>query len=135
MQKLSVLLLLMSFIFSSCKQDGGTGKQPYGNNPTVGKYFEIRGFKMYCETYGEGKPLLLIHGNGGSIKDFVNQIPFFSKKYKVIVADSRSQGKSNDSGDSLSYQMMADDYAALLDAMKIDSALVVGWSDGGNNGL
>jgi pimeloyl-ACP methyl ester carboxylesterase len=37
--------------------------------------------------------------------------------------------------DSLSYEMMADDYAALLDAMKIDSAYVVGWSDGGINGL
>ena len=55
------------------------------------------------------------------------QIPFFSKKYKVIVADSRAQGKSEDTGDSLSYEMMADDFAALLDAMKIDSANVIGW--------
>ena len=53
----------------------------------------------------------------------------------MIVADSRAQGKSNDKGDSLSYEMMADDYAALLDAMKIDSAYIVGWSDGGINGL
>ena len=90
---------------------------------------------MYCETYGEGEPLVFIHGNGGSIKHFVNQIPYFSKKYKVIVADSRSQGKSVDKGDTLTYEMMADDFAALLDAMKIDSALVVGWSDGGINGL
>ena len=40
-----------------------------------------------------------------------------------------------DSGDSLTYEMMADDYTALLDAMKIDSAYVVGWSDGGIEGL
>ena len=53
----------------------------------------------------------------------------------MIVADSRAQGKSADQADSLSYEMMADDYAALLDAMKIDSAYVVGWSDGGINGL
>ena len=90
---------------------------------------------MYVETYGEGQPLLLIHGNGGSMKHFVNQIPFFAKKYKVIAADSRAQGKSKDNADSLNYEMMADDYAALLDAMKIDSAYVVGWSDGGINGL
>jgi pimeloyl-ACP methyl ester carboxylesterase len=53
----------------------------------------------------------------------------------VIVADSRAQGNSIDKGDSLTYEMMADDYAALLDAMKIDSAYVIGWSDGGINGL
>ncbi|MCS3796824.1 alpha/beta fold hydrolase [Niastella sp. OAS944] len=51
------------------------------------------------------------------------------------MADSRAQGKSADKSDSLSYEMMADDYAALLDAMKIDSAFVIGWSDGGINGL
>jgi pimeloyl-ACP methyl ester carboxylesterase len=107
----------------------------YGNNKAAGKYYNIRGFKMYCEVYGKGQPLLIIHGNGGSINNFVYQIPFFSKKYKVIIADSRAQGKSADSGDSLSYEMMADDYAALLDAMKIDSAYVIGWSDGGINAL
>ncbi|HLX92856.1 MAG TPA: alpha/beta hydrolase [Puia sp.] len=111
------------------------GKIPYGNNPAAGKYYDIRGFKMYCETYGEGQPLLIIHGNGGSINNFVYQIPYFSKKYKVVIADSRAQGKSADPGDSLSYEMMADDYAALLSAMKIDSALVIGWSDGGINAV
>jgi pimeloyl-ACP methyl ester carboxylesterase len=66
---------------------------------------------MYCEIYGSGKPLLLIHGNGGSIKSFENNIPYFSKKYKVITPDSRAQGKSKDDGDSLSFEMMADDFA------------------------
>jgi pimeloyl-ACP methyl ester carboxylesterase len=108
---------------------------PFGENAAAGKYYQIRGFKMYAETYGTGKPLLIIHGNGGSIGDFVQQIPYFSKTYKVIVADSRAQGKSTDNADSLSYEMMADDYAALLDQMKIDSAYVIGWSDGGINGL
>ena len=53
----------------------------------------------------------------------------------MIIADSRSQGKSADAADSLTYEMMADDYAALLTEMKIDSANVIGWSDGGINGL
>jgi pimeloyl-ACP methyl ester carboxylesterase len=107
----------------------------YGKNKEAGKYYDIRGFKMYAEVYGEGQPLLFIHGNGGMISHFTNQIPYFAKKYKVIIADSRAQGKSADNKDSLTYEMMADDYAALLDAMKIDSAYVVGWSDGGINGL
>jgi pimeloyl-ACP methyl ester carboxylesterase len=108
---------------------------PYGNNEKTGKFYSFRGFSMYAETYGSGQPLLIIHGNGGSIANFSHQIPYFSKKYKVIVADSRAQGRSADKSDSLSYEMMADDYAALLDAMKIDSAFVIGWSDGGINGL
>ncbi|WP_160139669.1 alpha/beta fold hydrolase [Chryseobacterium sp. c4a] len=110
-------------------------KSNYGNNPKAGKYYDVNGIKMYCETYGEGQPLLLIHGNGGSIVDFSKQIPFFSKHYKVIVADSRAQGKSIDKGSTLTYEMMADDYAELLQKMKIDSAFVMGWSDGGINGL
>ena len=110
-------------------------KTPYGNNPTAGKYYSIRGFKMYCEIYGEGQPLLIIHGNGGSIGNFTSNIPYFSQKYKVIIADSRAQGKSADPGDSLTYEMMADDLAALLDQLHIDSANVIGWSDGGINGL
>lgn len=112
-----------------------TVQYPYGNNKKTGKYYDVRGFKMYCETYGTGQPLLIIHGNGGEINNFIYQIPYFSKNYKVIIADSRAHGKSADTGDSLTYEMMADDYAALLDAMKIDSAFVIGWSDGGINGL
>lgn len=108
---------------------------PYGRNKEVGKYYSIRGFKMYCEVYGQGAPLLIIHGNGGSINHFTYQIPYFSKDYKVIIADSRAQGRSYDNGDSLTYEMMADDYAALLDSLHIDSANVIGWSDGGINGL
>ena len=107
----------------------------YGHDSTAGRFYNIRGIKMYCEVYGSGQPLLIIHGNGGSLRDFVYQIPYFSKKYKVIVADSRSQGRSADPGDSLTYEMMADDYAALLTALAIDSALVIGWSDGGIEGL
>lgn len=110
-------------------------KNIYGRNAAAGKYADIRGFRMYYEIYGSGAPLLVIHGNGGSIRDFVYQIPYFSKHYKVIVADSRAQGKSADPGDSLTYEMMADDYSALLNHLKIDSAFVIGWSDGGINGL
>lgn len=107
----------------------------FGRNDKAGAFASIRGIKMYYETYGQGQPLLIIHGNSGSINNFVFQIPYFLRSYKVIVADSRAQGKTKDNGDSLSYEMMADDYAALLDHLEIDSANVIGWSDGGINGL
>jgi pimeloyl-ACP methyl ester carboxylesterase len=108
---------------------------PYGNNPSAGKHYNIRGFKMYCEVYGEGMPLLMIHGNGGSIDAFKKNIPYFSKKYKVIAVDSRAHGKSTDGKDSLSFEMMADDFNALLDTMRIAKTYVIGWSDGGINAL
>ncbi len=107
----------------------------FGRNESVGKYVDTRGLKMYYEVYGQGQPLLIIHGNGGSINNFVFQIPYFSKNYKVIVADSRAQGKSIDNGDSLSYEMMTDDLNALLDSLHEDSCYVIGWSDGGIEGL
>jgi pimeloyl-ACP methyl ester carboxylesterase len=112
-----------------------TNKIPYGNNSAAGKYYSVRGIKMYTETYGAGKPLLLIHGNANSISAFADNIPYFSARYKVIAVDSRAHGKSTDPGDSLSFEMMADDFAALLDQMHIDSAYVIGWSDGGINAL
>ena len=148
MKRLIVLAVLLQFFFiPSFSQDDfakmmsefekmvNDPKSIYGKNKAVGKYYDIRGIKMYTETYGKGQPLLFIHGNSGSGGNFFKQVPYFSKKYKVIIADSRNQGKSADTGDSLTYEMMADDYAALLNAMKIDSAYVVGWSDGGINGL
>ena len=131
----SVYITAVLFSSGLFAQIASKGTIEYGNNKAAGKYYDIRGFKMYCEVYGQGQPLLIIHGNGGSIANFMYNIPYFSTKYKVIIADSRAQGKSMDSGDSLTYEMMADDYAALLTSMHIDSANVIGWSDGGINGL
>jgi pimeloyl-ACP methyl ester carboxylesterase len=108
---------------------------PYGNNPAVGKYYDINGFKMYTEVYGSGPPLLMIHGNGGSMKDFGENVPYFATHYTVILADSRSQGKSLDPDHPITFEMMADDFAALLTAMHVDSADIIGWSDGGINAL
>jgi pimeloyl-ACP methyl ester carboxylesterase len=120
---------------SLCIAQSPSDTTKFGKNLSAGRYIKTRGFNMYYETYGTGEPLLIIHGSGGSINNFVYQIPYFSKNYKVIIADSRSQGRSLDTGDSLSYEMMADDLNALLDSLHIDSCHVIGWSDGGINGL
>ncbi len=128
------IILALFFAMINCYYLSGQ-TIPYGNNKTMGHYYTLRGIKIYVEVYGAGKPLLLIHGNGGSMAAFSQNIPYFSKKYKVIAVDSRAQGKTVDPGDSLSFEMMADDFAALLDVMHIDSAYVLGWSDGGINAL
>lgn len=108
---------------------------PYDHNPAAGKFYDINGFKMYTEVYGSGPPLLMIHGNNGNMSAFEKNIPYFAARYKVILADSRSQGRSLDPDQPLTFEMMADDYAALLDAMHVPSAFVIGWSDGGINAL
>lgn len=134
---LMLVTCLLQAVTALCQGTGPSAfdTTSYGRNEKVGKYANIRGFKMYYEIYGAGEPLLIVHGNGGSINNFLYQIPYFAKKYKVILADSRAQGKSADTGDSLSYEMMTDDLNALLEYLHLDSCYVIGWSDGGINGL
>ena len=117
----------------STKRD--TSPVRYGANPAAGRTFTHDGLTLYYETYGSGEPLLLIHGNGGSIGDFAAQIPFFRTRYRVIAMDSRDQGKSSDSSGTLTYEKMTDDLAALLDHLKTGPVNVVGWSDGGIEAL
>jgi pimeloyl-ACP methyl ester carboxylesterase len=118
------LLLLVSIATSATAQQ-------YGNNPAAGHYLGTRGLRLYYESYGQGEPLLLFHGNGGSIANMSNQIPFFSAHYRVIAVDTRAHGKSHDPGDSLSFEMIVDDFNALCDSLHLDSCYVIGWSDGG----
>jgi pimeloyl-ACP methyl ester carboxylesterase len=123
------IILVMSFT--------GFGQSPviYGSNEKAGRYIDINDIRIYYETYGEGEPLLLLHGNGGSIENFFLQIPEFSKHFKVIALDSRAQGRTTDSDKEISYALMASDMAALIDKLNLGSVNVVGWSDGGIIGI
>jgi len=129
----NLLVLLLSILtFSTIAQP----KVPYGQNKSAGKYFQINGIKMYVETYGQGKPLVLIHGNGGSIEHMKNQIAHFKKTRKVYVADSRGHGKSSFiEGQEYNYDILTKDWAVLLDSLKISNVDIFGWSDGGIIGL
>ncbi len=134
--------LVMLIVCISC----GTNNKPvsdtptknqsdYGSNPLVGKYLDINDIKLYYEIYGEGEPLLLLHGNSGSIESFIYQIPELSKHFKVIAIDSRAQGRTTDSEKEITYALMASDVSDLIDKLKLGKVHVVGWSDGGNIGL
>jgi len=107
----------------------------YGSNQTAGKYADVNDIKVYYEIYGEGDPVLLLHGNSGSINTLEYQIPELSKHFKVIAVDSRAQGRSTDSNKEITYALMASDMNELIDKLKLGSVYVVGWSDGGNIGL
>ena len=73
----------------------------YGDNAAAGRTFVHDGVRLYFEVYGTGEPLLLVHGNGGSIADMRAQIAHFRQRYQVIAMDSRDHGKSADSADKI----------------------------------
>jgi pimeloyl-ACP methyl ester carboxylesterase len=97
----------------------------------------VNDIEMYYATYGDpnNEPLILLHGGLGNADYFVNQIPAFSEQYYVIAADSRGHGRSTMSEQQISYALMASDVLALMDYLEIESAYLVGWSDGGIIGL
>jgi pimeloyl-ACP methyl ester carboxylesterase len=108
---------------------------PYGDNKGVGNYAVLNGVQLYYEIYGKGNPLVLIHGNGGNIAGMKYQIEYFAKSYMVIAIDCRGRGKSELGKDSLTYMQMTKDVASLLSYLHLDSAFVIGRSDGGIIGL
>ncbi|HEY4345163.1 MAG TPA: alpha/beta hydrolase [Parvibaculum sp.] len=100
-----------------------------------GQYAEINGVRIYYETYGEGPPVLVLHGGTAFLETMHYQISALAKNHLVIAPDSRGHGRSQDGDGPLHYTQMADDMLKLMDLLKIGKADVVGWSDGGNIGL
>lgn len=96
---------------------------------------EVNGIQMYYATYGAGDPVLLIHGGLGHADLWVNQVADLMQDHLVIVADSRGHGRSTRDAQPYGYDLMASDYLALLDHLKIEKVDLVGWSDGGIIGL
>jgi pimeloyl-ACP methyl ester carboxylesterase len=108
----------------------------YGHYAPAGHTCQLPGVTLYYETYGQGEPLLLLHGNGQSINAFRKQIDAFAAHFQVIAVDTRAQGQSVDPHtDPLTYDLFATDMKTLLDSLHLPSAYVLGWSDGGNTGL
>jgi pimeloyl-ACP methyl ester carboxylesterase len=95
----------------------------------------VNGIEIYYAIYGEGPPLIMLHGGLANSEYFANQIPVFAEDYTVIAMDSRGHGRSSRDAQPYSYSLMASDVVALMDYLKIPKASIVGWSDGGIIGL
>lgn len=132
MKKSITLLFIMCLASCAVAQETTIA---YGSNPAAGKYADVNDIKVYYEIYGEGEPLLLLHGNSGSIENYIYQIPELSKHFKVVAVDSRAQGRSTDSDKEITYALMASDMSELIDKLNLGKVNIVGWSDGGNIGL
>ncbi|HTN45649.1 MAG TPA: alpha/beta hydrolase [Flavipsychrobacter sp.] len=127
--RIVLLLMICNLVFNA--QANAQKQTDYGNNPAAGHYILLNGAKHYYEVYGEGKPLLLIHGNSTPIRGWAPQIDFFSRKYKVYAIDCRGRGKSELGKDSLTYIQQAKDMAQFIEKLGLDSVTVIGKSDGG----
>jgi pimeloyl-ACP methyl ester carboxylesterase len=80
---------------------------------------------------GEGQPVILLHGGLESSQDWGNQVPaLVQNHYKVILIDSRGHGRSTLGTFPLSYELMQSDVIAVMDALQLHKAKLVGWSDG-----
>jgi len=126
------LVFLSGCIAAAQTLDGPCPDAPaYGDNATASGKAKVNGVSLYYESYGQGAPLLYIHGNGGSIDRGRCQIAFFSKTRRVIAADSRAHGHSDNGLLPLKYEQIADDLSELVRSLGIERIDVVGHSDGG----
>lgn len=97
-------------------------------------FVKANGINIYYEVFGEGKPILLIHGNGEDHTIFDKLIEKLKINFKVYAIDSRCHGKSEDT-DVITYGSMTDDIIEFIKVLKIEKPVFYGFSDGGIIGL
>ena len=98
---------------------------------TEGRLVTVNGMQMYYEVYGEGRPLVLLHGFKGSSQIWKPIVPDFAKQHRVIVPDLRGHGRSTNPSRQFTHRQSALDIFALLDQLKIDHFSAIGISSGG----
>lgn len=100
-----------------------------------GKFIQANGINIHYEEYGDGVPLILLHGGTGTIAEWQSFTPAFAPHFHIYALDSRGHGKTDNPSGKLSYRTMADDVAAFITALDIKRPLVCGYSDGGQVAL
>jgi pimeloyl-ACP methyl ester carboxylesterase len=100
----------------------------------AGEYVNAGGVHTYYEIYGEGEPLVLLHGGLATAESWAMQIPALSERHRVYVPERRGHGRTPDVAGPITYEIMAADTGAFLDAAGAGAHLV-GWSDGAMVGM
>jgi pimeloyl-ACP methyl ester carboxylesterase len=96
---------------------------------------DANGIRIHYAIYGQGSPVILLHGGLANADYWGHQIQALAPHHTVIVMDSRGHGRSTRDSRPYGYDLMADDVVALMDALNVSKADIVGWSDGGIIGL
>jgi pimeloyl-ACP methyl ester carboxylesterase len=98
--------------------------------PVSSSYADVNGINLYHEIYGQGEPLVLIHGGLTTIGEIQGWVRPLAETRRVIAVEMQGHGHTADTGRPMSFATMGDDIAALLDHLKIPSADLVGHSFG-----
>ncbi len=140
MKQITLYFIALLLLTTGCRQKAVTSKpnQTMTTDTISFKsgYADVNGIKMYYEVYGEGKPLVLVHGGGSTIQtSFAHIIPELAKHHQVIAMDLQAHGRSGDREAGVSFEQDADDVAALLKSLNISKADFLGFSNGGTTVL
>jgi pimeloyl-ACP methyl ester carboxylesterase len=96
------------------------------------RYVDVNGVHMYYETYGDGTPLVLLHGGMLSIDlNFDGLIPTLARKHRVIGVEMQGHGRTADTDREITPAALASDMVGLLDHLGLDRTHVLGHSMGG----
>jgi pimeloyl-ACP methyl ester carboxylesterase len=101
------------------------------NDTSKGNYAEVNGVNMYYEIHGTGQPLVVLHGAYMTIDAMGEVVPALAETRRVIAVELQGHGRTADIDRPLTYELMADDVAALLRHMVTEKADVFGYSMGG----
>lgn len=122
-----IILLIALLLFTVSQVNGQKTK------PTESGYAPVNGIKVYYEVYGQGVPIVLLHGAFYTIEmNWGELIPELSKTRKVIAIEMQGHGHTPYSDRKLDIKTLAKDVESVMDYLKIDSADIVGYSMGGS---
>lgn len=120
------ILLIVFIMLTASRSNAQT-------EPTASGYAPVNGIKVYYEVYGEGKPIVLLHGAFYTIAmNWGQLIPELSKTRKVIAIEFQGHGHTPFSDRKLDFPTLASDVEGVMNYLKIDSADVAGYSMGGS---
>ena len=127
--------LTMKFQDDTLERFDAVGATPIPADARTG-YVANDGASIWYADCGAGPAVVLLHGGLGNAGNFGHQVgPLVAAGYRVLLIDSRGHGRSTRDDRPYSYQLMGTDVLAVMDALSIGKAAVVGWSDGACTGL
>jgi pimeloyl-ACP methyl ester carboxylesterase len=101
----------------------------------AGHRVNVNGMRMYYEVSGTGAPLIVLHGSYMNIPSMGAIIPMFAKTHRVYALEMQGHGRTTDIDRPMTYPNLADDVAAFMNAVGLQTADVFGYSMGAITGL
>jgi pimeloyl-ACP methyl ester carboxylesterase len=134
MHRMTLAALVTGLIVMSLPGAMAQGEPPM-TSPTRTGQVDVNGVELYYEVHGQGSPLVMLHGGVNPSDMFGVPLARMAESHEVLAIHLRGHGLSTDTDEPWSYEQMADDVVALLDALNIERIDVMGWSLGGGVAL